>query len=176
MNTSDVAQLSSLAKRSWADAFAEGISAEDLVAELEDGRSEAYFADALGRDDRTILVAEGNGVLLGYVQFGEVEIPEVDVQSGDQGLHRVYVDTALQGQRIGRQLTEAALRHPRLAQAPRVFLQVWDENERAVRLYKSLGFKRIGTTTFSVGAEVMEDALYLLDKRDSAGELQAGTD
>jgi hypothetical protein len=63
--TSDVAKLSALAKRSWADAFGEGISAEDLAAELEEGRSEAYFADTLQRNDRTTLVAEEDGVLVG---------------------------------------------------------------------------------------------------------------
>jgi ribosomal protein S18 acetylase RimI-like enzyme len=166
--TSDVAELSALAKRTWADAFAAGIRPEDLAAELEEGRSEAYFADALRGDDRTILVAEEGGVLQGYVQFGDVTIAEVDIQPGDQGLHRVYVETALQGRGIGRLLSEAALQHARFAQAGRIFLQVWDENERAIRLYTSLGFNRIGTTTFAVGSEVMEDALFVLDKNERA--------
>jgi ribosomal protein S18 acetylase RimI-like enzyme len=171
--SSDVAALSVLAKRSWADAFANGISSEDLAAELEDGRSEAYFADALARDDRMILIAETKGVLAGYAQFGDVEIPEVETRPGDQSIHRVYVDTELQGRGIGRRLSKAALEHPRLAHASRVFLQVWDENERAVGLYKSLGFKRIGTTQFTVGTEVMEDDVYVLDKNDGQPTAEA---
>jgi uncharacterized protein YaaQ len=39
-----------------------------------------------------------------------------------------------------------------------------DKNERAVKLYESFGFRRIGTTTFKAGAEVMEDLVPLLDK------------
>jgi ribosomal protein S18 acetylase RimI-like enzyme len=61
-------------------------------------------------------------------------------------------------------LLETALAHPRLAKARRIFVQVWEENERAVRLYESLGFQRVGTTTFMVGSEVMEDLVLLLDK------------
>jgi diamine N-acetyltransferase len=161
----DLSALSDLAKRTWSDAFGGGVSPENEEAELEEGRSEAYFADALG--ERTILVAEEHGVLVGYVQFGDVGIPEVEVQPGDQGLQRIYVDATFQGRGLGRKLMEAALQHPRLAEASRVFLQVWDKNERAIRLYESFGFRHFGTTTFNIGDEAMEDLVMVLDRRRS---------
>lgn len=77
---SDVPALSALAKRTWSDAFGEGVSPDDEAAELEEARSESYFARALS--EKTILVAESDGALVGYVQFGDVEIPEVDVSQG----------------------------------------------------------------------------------------------
>ena len=158
--------LADLAKRTWSDAFGGGVSRDDETAELEEGRSERYFATAL--DEKTILVAEADRVLMGYVQFGDVGIPEVEARPGDQELQRLYIETALQGQGLGRVLMEAALRHPRLADARRIFLQVWDRNERAVGLYESFGFQRIGATTFTVGTEVMEDLVMLLDKTADA--------
>jgi len=157
---SDVPALSALAKRTWSEAFGEGVSPDDEAAELEETRSELYFAAALSK--KTILIAEKDDALVGYVQFGDVEIPEVEVQPGDQGLQRLYVDTTLQGRGLGRKLMEAALQHPRLAKARRIFVQVWDENERAVRLYESFGFKKVCTTTFTVGSEVMEDLVLVL--------------
>jgi diamine N-acetyltransferase len=163
---SDVPALSALANRTWSDAFGDGVSPDDEAAELEETRSETYFADVLRT--KTILVAEEDGALLGYVQFGDVGIPDVQVQPGDQGLQRLYVETALQGRGLGRRLLEAALQHPRLAEAKRIFLQVWDENERAVRLYESFGFTRVGTTSFTIGSEVMEDLVMLLDRSDAA--------
>ena len=164
---SDVPALSDLATRTWADAFGEGLSSDDEAAEVKDSRSERYFADALR--GKTILVAESDRRLVGYVQFGGVEIGEVDIQPGDRGLHRLYVETALQGRGLGRRLMEAALGHPQLAEAERIFLQVWDENERAVRLYESFGFRRVGATTFTVGVERMEDAVFVLEKRNRPG-------
>ena len=158
----DVPALSALAKRTWSEAFGEGVSPEDEAVDLEATRSETYFADALVK--KTILVAEMDDALVGYVQFGDVEIPEVEVRPGDQGLQRLYVEKAMQGRGLGRKLMEAALQHPRLAQARRIFVQVWDENERAVRLYESFGFKKIGTTTFTVGSEPMEDLVLVLDR------------
>jgi len=164
--TGDVRALSALAKRTWSAEFGSSLSPDDEVVELEETRSEAYFSNAL--PEKTILVAEANGALLGYVQFGDVEIPEVDARPGDQGLQRLYVETALQGCGLGRRLMNAALQHPRLAEARRIFLQVWDENERAVRLYESLGFQKVGTTTFTIGSEVMEDLVMVLDRGEQA--------
>lgn len=105
--------LAALAKRTWSDAFGDSVRPEDEETELDEGRSEAYFVDALVEE--TILVAEQGGDLVGYVQFGDVRIPEVDALPGDRGLHRLYVETALHGRGLGRALLEHALAHPRLA-------------------------------------------------------------
>jgi diamine N-acetyltransferase len=158
----DVPPLSALAARTWADAFGHSASFEELSAELELTRSEEYFLGAMNRDE--ILVAEVDGGLAGYVQFGDVDISEVDLEPGDQDLRRVCVETRLHGRGIGRVLTEAALAHPRLTRAPRVFLQVWEQNTAAVGLYESLGFRTVGRTRFTIGAgEAVEDLVMALE-------------
>src|SRR5689334_22731813 len=68
----DVPALSRLAKRTWADAFGHSVSPEDAAAELEETRSEAHFLAALR--EQTILVAEADGMLVGYAAFGPVDI------------------------------------------------------------------------------------------------------
>lgn len=159
----DLPPLADLARRTWLDAFGDSVSADDAAAEAEDTRSEEYFRAALRTD--TILVAEAGGQLVGYVKFGEVEIPEVDAEPGDGGLHRVYVETAQHGRGIGRELMHAALSHPRLQAAPRVYLQVWEENRTAVGLYESLGFRTVGTTRVTIGTnEVGEDLVMVLER------------
>ena len=146
----DVPGLAALATRTWLDAFGATVSAENAAAEAGEGRSEERFRAVLA--ERTILVAEENGTLVGYVEFDDTE------------LCRLYVETELQGRGIGRALLDAALAHPRLGTAERVVLQVWDENTRAVRLYESVGFRRVGTTEFTIGDEVVEDAVFELDR------------
>jgi diamine N-acetyltransferase len=163
---SDVPALSALAKRTWSEAFGDSVGPDDVTVELEKTRSETYFTNALR--EKTILVAEADGALLGYVQFGDVDIPEVEVRAGDQGLQRIYVETALQGRGLGRALMSAALEHPLLANASRIYLTVWERNERAVRLYESIGFQSVGTTTVTIGSrEVGEDLVMLLDRRNA---------
>ena len=145
----DVPALAAVAQRTWADTFGWSVTPDEQAAELEN-RSEASFAEGLHR--WTTLVAEDGNALVGYVQFGDVAISEVDAQPGDQELHQLYVDTDAQGRGIGRALMEAALAHPQLATARRVFLQVWERNLRAIQLYEDLGFRVVGATTFTIGS------------------------
>jgi ribosomal protein S18 acetylase RimI-like enzyme len=147
MEAGDIPAVAALAARTWSDAFGEGLSPEVEAAELAEGRLEAFFAATLA--ERTTLVAEVDGELAGYVQFGDAHV------------HRLYVETPLQGRGLGRRLLEAALRHPRLAEADCISLQVWEANARAVRLYESAGFERAGTTRFTVGDEEMEDLVMV---------------
>jgi ribosomal protein S18 acetylase RimI-like enzyme len=96
---------------------------------------------------------------------GDVEIAEVDVRPGDQWLQRLYVDRAFQGRGLGRRLLDAALVHPRLALAHRVYLTVWEENEPALRLYRSAGFRPVGTTAFRIGdGPLVEDLVLVLER------------
>jgi ribosomal protein S18 acetylase RimI-like enzyme len=168
----DVPAISALARRTWADAFGDSVSGEEQAAELAATRSVDYFRVALERD--TILVGRVGSQLVGYVQFGDVGIPEIEIRPGDQELRRVYVETELQGHGIGRELMNAALAHPRLGKATRVFLQVWEKNERAVGLYESLGFRKVGTTRFTIGAGAgAEDLVMVLDAALAPGSLAA---
>jgi ribosomal protein S18 acetylase RimI-like enzyme len=60
---------------------------------------------------------------------------------------------------------DAALRHPRLAYARHIYLTVWEQNDRALRLYERLGFERVGTTSFTIGAgAIAEDRVMRLDQ------------
>ena len=89
--------------------------------------------------------------MLGYVQFGDPDWPDVVTAPGDQAVHRLYVATNRQGQGTGRRLIQAALDHPRVSSANGVWLQVWEHNPRAIRLYDSFGFKMRGKTKYLAG-------------------------
>jgi ribosomal protein S18 acetylase RimI-like enzyme len=155
----DVVPLAELASRTWQDAFGASLDPEDVATELRTRRSPDFFLTALG--ESTILVAERGGDLVGYVQFGRVDIPEAAAAEGDRQVHRLYVDRDQQGHGLGRQLLAAALADPEMSPAQRVFLSVWEENARALRLYKSVGFRRVGVTTYTIGDKVIGEDLVL---------------
>jgi ribosomal protein S18 acetylase RimI-like enzyme len=156
----DVPALSALAKRTWADAFGHSVSAADVAAELASSRSEAFFHAALQTD--VILVAEAGGELVGYVELGGVDIAGVDAGPEDVAVRRLYVDGPWQGRGMGRRLLEAVLAHLRAARAPRVYVQVWEENRAALRLYERAGFRTVATTTFTLGAGTVAEDLVMV--------------
>ena len=56
-------------------------------------------------------------------------------------LTRLYVDTQLQGRGIGKQLIHAALNDKAMKEAANIYLQVWEENHIAIKLYERFGFE-----------------------------------
>lgn len=59
-------------------------------------------------------------------------------------LYNISVDPAYQGRGIGRLLLNHMLLRSRTMPVDRVFLEVRVSNERAISLYQSVGFKRVG--------------------------------
>lgn len=156
---SDIEELADLAARTFSDAFGQEMNEADLAQTLAEDRSTAYFEKAL--EDCKILVAKHQGKIAGYVQYGKVKIPEAEAAETDRELGRLYIDTDLQGQGIGRRLMDAALSDPEMEQAPNIFLQVWDENAKAIALYESYGFERCGVTRFELAGKPAQDLIMV---------------
>jgi ribosomal protein S18 acetylase RimI-like enzyme len=155
----ELKELADLASRTFKDAFGDGMDPEDLAKSLAENRSVAYFEKALS--DSKILVAKHEGKIVGYLQYGVVKIPEAEATEDDLELGRLYIETDLQGRGLGRQLTDAALSDPDMAKAPNIFLQVWDENQKAISLYESYGFEKCGVTTFDLGGKPAQDLIMV---------------
>jgi diamine N-acetyltransferase len=159
----EIAALSALASRSYADAFGASMSRAELAAQLAATRSEAYFAKATHAD--TILVAVVDEAIVGYVQLSDVRIPIDGAGPSDQELFALYVRTDRHGQGIGRALMDAAFAHARFKQAPSVWLDVWDQNARAIALYTRYGFRPAGRRDFVVDGKVVGHDLVMKRQR-----------
>ena len=161
----EIPALAELARRTFCDAFGHSLSASDLASHLQNNLSDAYFRAAAEAD--VFLIAEIDARPVGYAQFGAVEIPAPGRSPGDRELRRLYVEPAVQGRGIGRQLLDAALDHPRLKEATNVFLDVWDQNDGARRLYERYGFAVVGAHSFAVasGAASTRDLIMVRRQR-----------
>jgi diamine N-acetyltransferase len=159
VETGEIAALAELARRTFSEAFGHSFSTSDLAL------SDAYFRAAADVD--VFLIAEIEARLIGYVQFGAVEIPAPGRSPGDQELRRLYVQSGFQGRGIGQQLLDAALHHPHLKVAANVFLDVWEQNDGARRLYERYGFAVVGAHAFAVasGATSTRDLIMVRRQR-----------
>jgi uridine kinase len=168
----DVGPLSALASTTFADAFGYTFSPSDLAEQLEKTRSEAYFRRALNED--VVLVAEAGAELVGYVQFGAVAIPGVAAAATDRELRRLFVLSDHQRQGVGSALLAAALAHPRLGDARDIYLDVWDENDGARRLYERHGFRVTGKVDFVVDSRVVGQDLVMVRRHQVIREIIGG--
>ena len=163
---SDVEALSELARNTYADAFGHSFSEADLAAHLAKHLSPNNFTHIINED--IALLAEVNGSIIGYAQFGAANDASVsNGDKGDQELRRLYVHSEYQGKGCGGALMEATLSHPRMKSAANIYLDVWEHNLGAQRFYWRYGFEVIGTRAFEVdsGAETSLDLIMVRRQR-----------
>lgn len=147
----ELAEVGDLSVRSFRDAFGDQISPEALEPFLIENRSKVYFEKALARGDKLVVARLLDGTIVAYALYGAVQITDArDATSDDREFQRLYVDTERQQHGIGSQLFAHVLDLPDMRQAPRVYLQVWQQNERAIALYERYGFTICGTTTYDM--------------------------
>lgn len=102
----------------------------------------AYLGTQLEEPAVIILVADRDGVVLGYTYAG-LEAHDYMSLRGPAGvLHDIVVDPAHRGQGIGQRLLDATVAALASRGAPRVVLSTADRNEAAQRLFARARFRR----------------------------------
>ncbi|MGH6927047.1 MAG: GNAT family N-acetyltransferase [Dongiaceae bacterium] len=158
----DAKALSDLATATYQEAFGLSLSAGDLAAYLSANLSEACFETFM--DEDVNLIAEMDDRVVGYVQFGAVSVP-VETVSADREVRRLYVHPEFQGRGVGKRLLDAALEHPQLKTAGSIYLDVWERNHGALRLYRRYGFEVIGAHRFEVQSGAPTDLDLIMLRR-----------
>lgn len=136
-----------------------------------DPPSEAEVAELLGEvvkgtadGDAALLVAEVDEQLAGFAYWRRyprpTHRPHADVE-------KVAVDSRWQGLGIGRLLMQELIRAAVESQVEVLTLDLRGDNERAARLYESLGFTRYGVLErfVAVGERRYDKLFYALDLR-----------
>ncbi len=91
------------------------------------------------------------------------DLPLPDIGDGALAIRRIYLLHRFQRNGLGRSLMDAVLAHGRAVAARRVLLGVYSRNEAALAFYQRLGFARVGTRQFRVGANDYFDYILSLD-------------
>jgi GNAT superfamily N-acetyltransferase len=104
---------------------------------LEEG--DAYFAGRLAAPDHRSVVAEVDGVVVGYLT-GHARGPSSLRTVRSAELESLFVQGALRGRGIGVRLVEDFLAWCRERGVERVAVTAYATNEGAIRFYQRLGF------------------------------------
>jgi ribosomal protein S18 acetylase RimI-like enzyme len=102
----------------------------------------SFIGGQIGKSNVVLLVAERDGVVLGYAYAG-VEGPDYMSLRGPAGvLYDIVVDPTHRGHGVGQLLLQAILAALKAHGAPRVVVSTAERNEAAQRLFARAGFRR----------------------------------
>ncbi|MFL5562633.1 MAG: GNAT family N-acetyltransferase [Gemmatimonadaceae bacterium] len=109
-------------------------------------RTEQGYASFLGTQlaehDVLVLVAQRDGVVLGYTYAGVEGFDYMSLRGPAGVLYDIVVDPAQRGQGVGRLLLDATIAALAARGVPRVLLSTAERNEPAQRLFARAGFRR----------------------------------
>lgn len=159
----DAAELSRFAARTFEETFAYSTAPSNMSAFLAQTYSEAQQRAELEDPRTTTLIAEADGQVIGYAQVRWAEAPECVSGEDVVELRRFYVDRPFHGRGIAAPLMDAAERAARELGGRRLWLGVFQHNERAIAFYTRRGFARAGEQVFRLGEDEQSDFIMAKD-------------
>jgi ribosomal protein S18 acetylase RimI-like enzyme len=155
----DAALLAELGARTFSETFAIDNSAEDMSAYLNSAFSAAQQSAELADPASLFLIAEKDGVAVGYAMLRSGTA--LDSVNGDRPIElvRLYVLQERLGSGVGAALMRACLDEANRQGYATLWLGVWEHNARAQAFYRKWNFREIGTHIFQLGNDPQTDLL-----------------
>jgi L-amino acid N-acyltransferase YncA len=142
---SDARTIAEIHVRAWRWAY-QGLMPVELLEGLSVEQRERMWGRSLspqGPPNR-ILVAEGEGRVVGFVATGPSQDPDATPDTGE--VYAIYLEPAVVGTGVGRELFSRATDGLRAEGYRAATLWVLDTNERTRRFYQAAGWRPDGET------------------------------
>jgi ribosomal protein S18 acetylase RimI-like enzyme len=160
---SDAALLAEFAARTFTETFGAANTARDMAAHLTSSYGVRQQRAEVEDPNVVTLLAEADMRLAAYAQVRRNHVPIAPPPDSAAELWRFYVDRHWHGRGVAQRLM-AAVRDAALELgARRVWLSVWERNDRAIAFYRKCGYRMIGSKDFWVGSDRQTDHVMLLD-------------
>lgn len=162
----DLPTLSAISSKTFYDSYADKNTHEDIEAYVKSSFNEDKLRYEMNNPNSQFWLAIRNGDILGYlkVNFGDAQSDLNDNAALE--VERVYVIEQFQGYKIGYSLMKKAFDIAKEAGLNYIWLGVWEKNEKAIRFYERVGYKKMGEHTFMLGSDPQKDVLMRLDLKE----------
>jgi ribosomal protein S18 acetylase RimI-like enzyme len=158
----DARLLAELGARTFSDTFATDNTAGDMAAYLASAFNPTQQAAELADPRCSFLIAETNGVAVGYAMLRSGNAPAC--VSGNKAIElvRLYVSQESLGRGVGADLMQSCIGEVKQRGYTTLWLGVWENNQRARAFYRKWNFHEVGTHVFQLGEDPQTDILMQL--------------
>lgn len=155
----DSALLAEVGAETFRDAFGAANTPEDMDQYLQASFGPEIQAAELADPSSLFLIAEMEGETVGYARLRWGKAPEAIGGARPVEIVRFYARTRWIGRKVGAALMTACLEEARAMRCDTIWLDVWEENGRAIDFYERWGFGVVGTQPFQLGGDIQKDLL-----------------
>jgi ribosomal protein S18 acetylase RimI-like enzyme len=162
-NREDAWLIADLSRQTFYDTFAAANRAEDMEKFLREQFTRGRLMLEVGAPGNTFLIAYLDEAVVGYVKLRASRPPAALGSSSALEIARLYAVKEAIGKGVGAALMQASLQRAEAAGMEKVWLGVWEKNERAIAFYERWGFRPFGETDFLLGDDLQRDWLLQRD-------------
>lgn len=165
----DANAISDLGTTIFRVTFGHSCTPEQLEKYLEDSFSPEAVERELANPNKDLIVAVAEGATAGdkedVVGFalltrGTSE-PCLEHVTNAIELQRLYVGIPYHGTGLGGRLQRETEAMAREQGFDHLWLGVWEENHKAIKVYEKLGFETVGSHDFDLGGDIQTDLIML---------------
>jgi len=159
----DASLLAELGRKTFYETFSEQNTAEDMALYLEKNFSTNMQLAEIKEPDVIFLLAELGNIPAGYAKLKMHSRDEALSGTRPIELQRIYLAREFIGRGAGAELMEASITEAKNGGFDRLWLGVWEKNERAIKFYERSGFKKVGNHIFILGTDPQNDLIMELE-------------
>jgi diamine N-acetyltransferase len=158
----DVETICKLALKTFYDTYEAYNEPNDMKDYTEKSFNEEQIKNEILDADSIFLLVSDDKRPAGYAKLKWGDRPGVLKKTRALEIARFYADKEFIGKGIGKLLMEECLIIAKKREAKTIWLDVWQQNARAIKFYEKWGFKIVGDWFFILGKDKQDD--YIMEK------------
>ncbi len=154
-------QFSKFSADLFAETFAEFNDPQDMKNYLAESFNLKKIQQELTNPNIYCFYATKNSIPVGCIKLIIADASFTGIKTAE--LSRLYVSKEYHNQKIGAALMQFAIDFALENQAEKLWLGVWEHNQKAIVFYQKWGFLKTQTLPFKLGNDLQED--WLMEKQ-----------
>lgn len=157
----DSRDLQEISYDTFEETFGSQNSPENMSAYLEKAFNIKQVEKELSNPLSYFFFVYFHDEIAGYlkVNTGDAQFENMDDDAME--IERIYIKSKFQKRGLGKYLFNKAMDIAREKNKKKIWLGVWEKNERAIAFYEKLGFVQIGSHSFFMGDEEQTDYIMV---------------
>lgn len=155
--------IAELARKTFIETYGDLSNPDNLQLYVESHFTEEKIAAELTNPAFRFYIAWINNIAVGFTKIRKDRQPKGITGKRSMEIERIYVLQEFQGFSIGKELMKLVKQIAKDEGDQVIWLQVWQQNEKAIQFYRKSGFVVYETHTFDFGKEIHQDFLLRFD-------------
>ncbi|MCG7331295.1 GNAT family N-acetyltransferase [Salinicoccus roseus] len=154
-------QLQEISHITFDETFRAQNKPENMEAYLSQAFTEEKIKKELSDENSQFFFVYAGDEPAGYLKVNIADAQTEEMGSESLEIERIYILKAFQNRGLGRILFDKAMDIADEMQASKIWLGVWEKNNKAIAFYKKLGFSEYGSHSFYMGDEEQTDIIMV---------------